>query len=111
MTAVQSRVFELISTVTFHDMNLSEVTQFAPKLTQAIREVLPEYPAVNAFLVEVDQETADVNFGLRFSAIDPDAIEDIASEILHEAVGRIAAGEGSRPVEAEREDSVLLLAQ
>ena len=110
MTAVQTRIFELMSTVTFHDMSLSELDAFTPKLATAVRDVVADHPAIVAFLVELDVSTAEVNFGLRFSAVDPAFAEDMAYEVLDEAVNR-AQADGSKRIEAEREESVLVVAQ
>jgi hypothetical protein len=108
-TVTQNRGFELVSTVTFHDLPIDELGSFAQRLARSVGAVLPEYPAVIAFVVEPEDETGDINFGLRFRAIDPTYVEGLASEILAKAVSELAKNEGTEPIEAEREESVLVL--
>lgn len=109
MSAVQTRTFELMSTVTIGGLAVEDLEPFAAKLSHAVGMVLPEFPAVVAFLVEPLPGTTDVNFGLRFSTADPEFVEDMATEILEKAVEKVAEVDGVKPVEAEREDSVLVL--
>lgn len=109
MSAVQTRTFELMSTVTFHGISADAITPFSEKLARAVGQVISEFPAIVAFLVEPDVKTGDINFGLRFQVIDPDVADDWADEVLEKAVQTIAADEGVKPVEAEREESVLVL--
>lgn len=101
-----------MSTVTFHNMNVAELERFAPVLSDAVADVLSEYPAVSEYLVEFDTTTGDVNFGLRFSAVNTAFVESMANEILEEAVQRTEpASSGSKRIEAEREESVLFVTQ
>lgn len=109
MAAVRTRAFELMSTVTFHDVEVHELEEFAVKLADAVRDVLGDYPAVEEFLVEADMSTGDINFGLRFISVDPAYIDDLADEILEKAVELVATRDGVKPADAEREESVLVL--
>lgn len=109
MTAVRTRALEMMSTVTFHEIGRDELEVFAAKLADALRTVLPEYPAIREFLVGPDLETGDINFGLRFISVDPDFADDMADEVLAKAVDLIAEEGGSAPADVEREESVLLL--
>ena len=54
--------------------------------------------------------TGDIAYGLRFKGADPRYINDMADEILDKSVELVAEREGSSPIEAEREESVLVLA-
>lgn len=107
--AVGTRNFELTTTVTFHTIEAHELESFARKLASAVGAVVSDYPAVVAFLVEPDASTGDLNYGLRFKAVDPQFVEDMADEILEKAVELLAQREGGEPVEAEVEESVLVL--
>lgn len=109
MTAVRTRALELMSTVTFHEIGRDELELFTAKLADAVRAVLPEYPAVGEYLVGPDPETGDINFGLRFISVDPDFADDMADEVLAKAVELIAEEDGAPPADVEREESVLLL--
>ncbi|MEN2738251.1 hypothetical protein ABCS02_10700 [Microbacterium sp. X-17] len=108
MTAVQTRLFELTSTVKFHAVEADELGTFAAKLSASLGDVLPDYPAVIAFLVDPHPGSNDITYGLRFSTVDPDFAEDMATEILEKAVDQIGASEGAQ-IKAEREESVLVL--
>lgn len=109
MTAVRTRALELMSTVTFHEITADMIESFALKLAEAVRAVVREYPAVSEFLIEPDLTTGDINYGLRFASVDPAFVDEMAGEILEKAVEIIAASEGAEPVNAEREESVLVL--
>lgn len=110
MAASQARAFELVATVNFPTVPVSDLSGFATKLGSAVGTILVEYPAARAFLVEVDGSTDDITFGVRFEGADPRYIDDMASEILERSVQLVAKREGSTPIETEREESVLVLA-
>lgn len=107
--AVRTRNIELTTTVTFHAIEPHELAAFARKLASAMGTVVADYPAVVAFLMEPDTSTGDLNYGLRFKAVDPQFVEDMADEILEKSVELLAQREGGDPVEAEVEESVLVL--
>jgi len=111
MTALSTRTFELVTTVTFHDLPLAIFESFVHRLAGAVREAVSDYPAVEAFLVEPGQTAGDINYGLRFKAVDPAFADDMANEILEKAVEIIAESDGGDLLEAEREESVLTLAR
>ena len=107
--AVHTRNFELTTTVTFHSIESHELEAFARNLARAVGTVLADYPAVVAFLVEPDMSTGDLNYGLRFNAVDPEFVDDMANEILDRAVQLVVEREGKEPAEPELEESVLVL--
>ncbi|MGN7977453.1 hypothetical protein ACTJJ4_07750 [Microbacterium sp. 22195] len=109
MTAVRNRTFELTTTVMLPDV--ADLAAYAAKLSDATRIVVQDYVGtVTAFLVYPDSESNDVTFGLRFAAIEPAYMDDIADEILDKAVALVAERDGSSPVRVEREGSVLVQA-
>lgn len=109
MTAVKARGFELTATVTFHAVGRDEIEGFAKKLSSAVGAVLQDFPQIDAFLVEPDLATGDINYGLRFAGVDPQYIDEMADEVLEKAVDLVAERDGDSPMEAEREESVLVL--
>lgn len=109
MTAVRNRTFELTTTVMFPEV--SDLVGYATKLSDAVRTVVQEYVGtVTAFLIYPDTASGDVTYGLRFAAIDPSYMDDIADEILDKSVALVAERDGVRPVHIEREASVLVQA-
>lgn len=105
-----SRVFELTATVNFPTLPADQYEEFVEHLGSAVGSVLSEYPTAVAFLVAPDQHPGDVMFGLRFQGADPKYIAEMADEILEKAVELVAEREGTAPIEAEREESLLVLA-
>jgi hypothetical protein len=103
-------MFELTVTVTFPKLEESYLGHFAQLLGDAIFNVLPEYPAVDAYFVKADEDPRDFMVGLRFNGADPRYIEEMATEILQAATKYIADQDGSAPLDVEREDSALVLA-
>lgn len=110
MTVRDDRMFELTATVNFPTLDPSDLESFAQKLDSAVGSVLSEYVTAVAFMIAPDLSTGDINYGIRFSGADPRYIADMADEILQKAVELVAEREGTRPIEAEREESVLVLA-
>lgn len=106
-----SRSFELMTTVTFPSSASLDLNDLARKLSEAVREVLAEghYVTVVAFLVQANTDSDDISYGLRFDGADPRYLEDMATEVFEAAVKKIAEREGTRPIEAEQEESVLVL--
>lgn len=109
MAGTDDRTFEITATVNFPTVAPSDLGEFATKLESAVVTVLSGYPAVTAYYVAADL-TGDVIFGLRFEGIEPVHIEGMADDILEEAVDLVAQRDGTRPLESEREESVLVLA-
>ena len=109
MTTVRSRTFEITATVTFPTIASADLGTFAEKLSSALGSVVQDYPTVSAFLIEPDAATGDLNYGLRFNGADPIYITEMADEILAAAVELVEKREGSGHIEAEREESVLVL--
>lgn len=110
MTVQDQRDFEITASVNFPTVERSELEEFAAKLGSAVREIVADYPSVAAFLVAPDMSTGDIAYGLRFKGADPKYIGDMADEILDKSVELVAEREGIAPIEAEREESVLVLA-
>lgn len=110
MSATDDRSFELTATVSFPTLEAHQYDAFLEKLSAAVAEVVTEYPTVVAFMVGPDQPPCDVIFGVRFHRADPRYIEDMADEILQRSVALIAEREGTKPVESEREASMLVVA-
>lgn len=109
MTAVRNRTFELTTTVMFP--GVTDLAAYAAKLSEAVRSVVQDYVGtVTAFLVHHDAESGDVAYGLRFAAIEPSYMDDIADEILDKAVALVAERDGRSPAQVEREGSVLVQA-
>ncbi|WP_133059969.1 hypothetical protein [Plantibacter elymi (nom. nud.)] len=104
------RVFELTTTVTFPHLPLEHLDEFARKLEDAVRTVLSDNPAVTAYFVTPDRGTGDFMLGFRFDGADPRYIEEMAVDMLNEAVELVAAQDGSKPLRPEREESALVLA-
>lgn len=104
-----SRKFELTATVTFPKLDPSLIDEVVVKLHDAMAIVVEDYPTVEAFFVGPDG-AGDVNFGLRFNGANPEYIADMADEILQESVNRMTKTVGAAEIEAEREESVLVLA-
>lgn len=110
MTVPEARDFEITATVNFPTLEPSDLEDFATKLSSAVRETVGDYPSVAAFLIAPETSTGDITFGLRFKGADPRYIRDMADEILEKSVDLVAEREGTSPIEAEREESVLVLA-
>lgn len=110
MAVPEVRTFELTATVNFPTLSARDYDAFVRNLSSAVGSVLSDYPTVVAFLVAPDVTPGDVTFGLRFEGADPKYIADMADEILEEAVALVAERAGTSPLEAEREESVLVLA-
>jgi hypothetical protein len=109
MTAVRNRTFELTTTIMFP--GVSDLVAYAAKLSDAVRTVVQEYVGtVTAFLVYPDTTSGDVTYGIRFAAIEPSYMDDIADEILDKAVALVAERDGEAPPQVEREGSVLVQA-
>lgn len=109
MTTVRTRVFEITATVTFPTVPSGELVKFAERLSTAVSAVLQEYPAADAFLIEPLPSAGAINYGIRFNGADPIYIEEMADEILEKAVDLVADSQGTEHIEAEREESVLVL--
>lgn len=109
MTAVRNRTFELTTTVMFPDV--SDLVSYSAKLSDAVRTVVQDYVGtVTAFLVYPDTSSGDVAYGIRFAAIEPAYMDDIADEILDKAVALVAERDEVAPAQIVREGSVLVQA-
>lgn len=108
MNAVRTRAFELMSSVTFHEIDRHDLEAFSRQLAAAIGDVVPDYPAIEAYLIEADLDAGDINYGLRFISVDPAYIQEIADEVLEKAVESLARKAGTNSIDAEREESVLV---
>lgn len=109
MSDRERRVFELTATVNFPTVPADELDSFVPKLAEAVRSVIGEFPTAVAFFVAPDG-TGDVAYGVRFDGADPRYMESMADEIMEKAVQLMGEDEGRAPIQAEREESVLVLA-
>jgi hypothetical protein len=99
--------FELTASISVDGVTAENISDYCQRLDSAIAESISQHPGITAYFVQPDVELVEMRVGFRFESVRREFIEDLAGEVLSQAVS-IAAKSTGHGENAVREESTLI---